>query len=130
MAGPIILANVSVPLLGAVDTAVVGHLPEPYYIGAVAIGIGGVIDPAQVALALAPNVARRHAQRVASQRADQQSAFEDDEPLATTESFLQGSVLRVWFPAAIRKRMPTALSYRRPFDRNITVKFTMVNGLK
>jgi MATE family multidrug resistance protein len=38
MAGPIILANVSVPLLGAVDTAVVGHLPEPYYIGAVAIG--------------------------------------------------------------------------------------------
>jgi multidrug resistance protein, MATE family len=38
MAGPIILANVSVPLLGAVDTAVVGHLPEAYYIGAVAIG--------------------------------------------------------------------------------------------
>ena len=38
MAGPIILANVSVPLLFAVDTAVVGHLPEPYYIGAVAIG--------------------------------------------------------------------------------------------
>jgi MATE family, multidrug efflux pump len=38
MAGPIILTNVSVPLLGAVDTAVVGHLPEVYYIGAVAIG--------------------------------------------------------------------------------------------
>jgi MATE family multidrug resistance protein len=38
MAGPIILANVSVPLLGAVDTAVVGHLPEVYYIGGVAIG--------------------------------------------------------------------------------------------
>jgi len=38
MAGPIVFANVSVPLLGAVDTAVVGHLPEPYYIGAVAIG--------------------------------------------------------------------------------------------
>ena len=38
MAGPIILTNVSVPLLGAVDTAVVGHLPEAYYIGAVAIG--------------------------------------------------------------------------------------------
>jgi MATE family multidrug resistance protein len=38
MAGPIILANVTVPLLGAVDTAVVGHLPEPYYIGGVAIG--------------------------------------------------------------------------------------------
>ncbi|MDP6390288.1 MAG: MATE family efflux transporter [Alphaproteobacteria bacterium] len=38
MAGPIILSNVSVPLLGAVDTAVVGHLPDPYYIGAVGIG--------------------------------------------------------------------------------------------
>jgi MATE family multidrug resistance protein len=38
MAGPIILANISVPLLGAVDTAVVGHLPEAYYIGAVGIG--------------------------------------------------------------------------------------------
>ena len=38
MAGPIILTNVSVPLLGAVDTAVVGHLPEIYYIGAVALG--------------------------------------------------------------------------------------------
>jgi MATE family multidrug resistance protein len=38
MAAPITLANISVPLLGAVDTAVVGHLPEVYYIGAVAIG--------------------------------------------------------------------------------------------
>jgi len=38
MAGPIILSNLSVPLLGAVDTAVVGHLPEPYYIGAVGVG--------------------------------------------------------------------------------------------
>jgi MATE family multidrug resistance protein len=38
MAGPIILANISIPLLGAVDTAVVGHLPEVYYIGGVAIG--------------------------------------------------------------------------------------------
>ena len=38
MAAPIILANVSVPLLGAVNTAVVGHLDAPYYIGAVAIG--------------------------------------------------------------------------------------------
>ena len=38
LAGPIILANVSVPLLGIVDTAVVGHLPGPQYIGAVAVG--------------------------------------------------------------------------------------------
>ncbi|MCP4327157.1 MAG: MATE family efflux transporter [Alphaproteobacteria bacterium] len=38
LAGPIILSNMSVPLLGAVDTAVVGHLPDPAYIGAVAIG--------------------------------------------------------------------------------------------
>ena len=38
LAGPIILSNMSVPLLGAVDTAVVGHLPSPIYLGAVAIG--------------------------------------------------------------------------------------------
>ncbi|MDE0335762.1 MAG: MATE family efflux transporter [Defluviicoccus sp.] len=35
---PIILSNISVPLLGAVDTAVVGHLPEPHHLGAVALG--------------------------------------------------------------------------------------------
>ncbi|MCL4133623.1 UNVERIFIED_CONTAM: hypothetical protein GTU68_059273 [Idotea baltica] len=33
-----ILANISIPLLGIVDTAVVGHLTAPHYIGAVAIG--------------------------------------------------------------------------------------------
>ena len=38
IAGPIILSNVSVPLLGAVDTAVVGHLDSPIYLGGVAIG--------------------------------------------------------------------------------------------
>ncbi len=38
IAAPMILSNVSIPLLGMVDTAVVGHLPEPHYIGAVAVG--------------------------------------------------------------------------------------------
>ena len=38
MAAPIILSNMSVPLVGMVDTAVVGHLPDPVYIGAVALG--------------------------------------------------------------------------------------------
>ncbi len=38
LAWPLILSNLSVPLLGIVDTAVVGHLPEPHYLGAVAIG--------------------------------------------------------------------------------------------
>ena len=38
LAGPIILSNVSVPLLGVVDTAVVGRLPGPEHIGAVAVG--------------------------------------------------------------------------------------------
>jgi MATE family multidrug resistance protein len=33
-----ILSNVSVPLLGMVDTGVVGHLESPVYLGAVAIG--------------------------------------------------------------------------------------------
>ncbi|MFT5113182.1 MAG: MATE family multidrug resistance protein [Parasphingorhabdus sp.] len=38
LAGPIILANSSVPLVGAIDTAVVGHLPEAHHMGAVALG--------------------------------------------------------------------------------------------
>ena len=33
-----ILSNISVPLLGMVDTGVVGHLDSPVYLGAVAIG--------------------------------------------------------------------------------------------
>jgi MATE family multidrug resistance protein len=37
IAVPIMLSNVSQPLIGVVDTAVIGRLPEPYYIGAVAI---------------------------------------------------------------------------------------------
>ena len=38
LTGPIMFANLSVPLLGAVDTAVMGHLPEAYFLGAVAVG--------------------------------------------------------------------------------------------
>jgi len=38
LALPMILSNLSVPLLGAVDTAVVGHLGAAYYLGGVAIG--------------------------------------------------------------------------------------------
>jgi multidrug resistance protein, MATE family len=38
LAWPLILSNLSVPLLGITDTAVVGHLPDPHYLGAVAIG--------------------------------------------------------------------------------------------
>ena len=35
---PMMLSNISVPLLGLVDTAVIGHLPESYYLAGVAIG--------------------------------------------------------------------------------------------
>ena len=38
LSGPIMISNLSTPLLGAVDTAVVGHLPDPAYIGGVAVG--------------------------------------------------------------------------------------------
>lgn len=38
LAGPMIISNISVPLVGAVDTAVVGHLPGAHHIGAVALG--------------------------------------------------------------------------------------------
>jgi len=38
LAIPMILSNVTVPLLGMVDTAVIGHLPHAYYLGATTIG--------------------------------------------------------------------------------------------
>ncbi len=38
LAIPNIISNLSVPLLSTVDTALVGHLPHTYYIGAVAVG--------------------------------------------------------------------------------------------
>ncbi|HEY7883985.1 MAG TPA: MATE family efflux transporter [Cellvibrionaceae bacterium] len=38
LAWPIILSNLSVPLLGAVDTAILGHLPSARYLAAVAAG--------------------------------------------------------------------------------------------
>lgn len=38
LAVPIILSNITVPLLGAVDTAVMGHMETAAYLGAVAVG--------------------------------------------------------------------------------------------
>lgn len=38
IAVPVMLSNVSTPLIGVVDTAVVGRIPDPAYIGAVAVG--------------------------------------------------------------------------------------------
>lgn len=38
LAWPMIAANVTVPLVGAVDTAVLGHLPEAHFLGASALG--------------------------------------------------------------------------------------------
>jgi MATE family multidrug resistance protein len=38
LAGPVILSNITTPLLGAVDTGVMGHLPDPALIGGVALG--------------------------------------------------------------------------------------------
>ena len=38
LASPMILSSLSIPLLGAVDTAVMGHLDSPHYLAAVAVG--------------------------------------------------------------------------------------------
>ena len=38
IAVPVMISNVTTPLLGVVDTGVVGRIPDPAYIGAVAIG--------------------------------------------------------------------------------------------
>lgn len=38
LAVPMILSNLTVPLVALVDSAVVGHLPHPHQLGAVAVG--------------------------------------------------------------------------------------------
>jgi MATE family multidrug resistance protein len=38
LAWPMMVSNITVPLLGLVDTAVIGHLPEPHHLAAVALG--------------------------------------------------------------------------------------------
>ena len=38
LALPMILSNITVPLLGMVDTAVIGHLPHAYYLGGSTVG--------------------------------------------------------------------------------------------
>jgi MATE family multidrug resistance protein len=38
IAAPMIISSISIPILGLVDTGVMGHLDEPYYLGAVATG--------------------------------------------------------------------------------------------
>ncbi len=38
LAWPMIVSNISVPLLGVIDTAILGHLDSPVYLGAVAVG--------------------------------------------------------------------------------------------
>lgn len=38
LALPMILSNITVPLLGLVDTAVIGHLSDAYYLGALHSG--------------------------------------------------------------------------------------------
>ncbi|BFM13843.1 MATE family efflux transporter [Maricurvus nonylphenolicus] len=38
LAWPMILSNISIPLLGLVDTAILGHLDSPVHLGAVALG--------------------------------------------------------------------------------------------
>ncbi len=39
LAWPIILANISIPLIGATNVAVMGRLPSPLYIGGVSLGV-------------------------------------------------------------------------------------------
>src|SRR5690606_32598061 len=35
---PMIISNIAAPLLGLVDTAIIGHLPDAIYLSAVAVG--------------------------------------------------------------------------------------------
>jgi len=35
---PVMVSNISLPLVGAVDVAMMGHLPDPAFVGGVALG--------------------------------------------------------------------------------------------
>ena len=56
IAWPAILANLSIPLLGLVDAALLGHLDSPVFLGAVAIGGALVGLPVLVCLVVAGGV--------------------------------------------------------------------------
>lgn len=43
LAVPVMLSNVSTPLIGIVDTAVVGQIPDPAQIGAVAVAVAALV---------------------------------------------------------------------------------------
>ena len=45
IAMPIMLSNVTEPLIGVVNTAIIGQLPEAYYIGAIAVGLADLLLP-------------------------------------------------------------------------------------
>ena len=58
IAVPIMLSNVTEPLIGVVNTAVIGQLPEAYYIGAISIGSLIFLIPV-LGIWLSPSVHRR-----------------------------------------------------------------------
>jgi MATE family multidrug resistance protein len=43
LAWPLIVSNLSIPLLGLVDTAIMGHLPHAKYLGAVSVGAAIIV---------------------------------------------------------------------------------------
>ena len=43
LAWPLIISNLSIPLLGLVDTAIMGHLPHAKYLGAVSVGAAIIV---------------------------------------------------------------------------------------
>ena len=43
LAAPMMLSNISVPLVALVDSTVIGHLPHAHQLGAVAVGAMGMM---------------------------------------------------------------------------------------
>lgn len=97
---PMILSNITVPLLSLVDTAVVGHLSHAYYLGGVAVGSMIVTFIFWFCGFLRMSTTGATAQ-----------AFGANEPIAQVKVLLQGGFVAVLIAAIVLLLHPFILSF-------------------
>lgn len=103
-AWPMILANVSVPLLSLVDTAILGHLGDPRYLSAVAVG-SSLIGLAYWAFSFLRMGTTAHAGRACG-RGDTAAAT-----VILQQSLMTGLAIGLLIPAIAAPLLPTAVRW-------------------
>lgn len=120
-AWPLILANISVPLLSLVDTAILGHLGDPRYLSAVAVG-SSLIGLAYWAFSFLRMGTTAHAAR-ASGQGDATAAV-----VILQQSLAMGLAIGLVLPAVAVPALPTALNWMGatpPIDR-LAFEYTLI----